>query len=246
MPDILAQPGLLWLLLATFAAGLVYGFSGFGAALVYMPVATAVVAPELAIGAFAVSALVSLVTLVPRAWPQADRSATLLMTGAAIVTAPLGIWILRTTDVTIIRWTVSLIAAATLILLMTGWRYQTVPTRPVRASVGAAAGVMMGSVGLNGPLVILFQLSGQDSIERGRANTLIFLTLSSLALWPLMVWQGVIGWEALFLGLIMIAPYGLGTLVGRSLFDPSQETVYRRVAYAVIAAAVFFGLPLWT
>lgn len=246
MPDLFAQPGLVWLVTATFAAGLVYGFSGFGSALVYMPVATAVVAPELAIGAFAVTSLVSLVTLVVPAWPQADRPNTLLMVAAAIMTAPLGIYILRTTDVTIIRWVLSAIAVTTLFLLVTGWRYHAQPTRPMRAGVGAAAGVMMGSVGLNGPLVILFQLGGQDSIERGRANILIFLTLSSLSLVPLMMWQGVIGTEALWLGLLLIVPYGVGTLMGRGLFDPGRETVYRRVAYGVVALAVVIGLPVWS
>ncbi|MCV3271193.1 sulfite exporter TauE/SafE family protein [Roseobacter sinensis] len=245
MLDLLATPGLIWVVVATFTAGLVYGFSGFGAALVYMPVATAVIAPPLAIGAFAVSALASLVTLVPRAWGQADRPNVLMMVGAAILGAPLGIWILATVDTVLIRWGLSAIITITLALLIAGWRYRASPTKPVRATIGAAAGVMMGSVGLNGPLVILFQLGGQDSIARSRANTLIFLTLSSLSLVPLMAWQGLIGWEAVWLGLLLLLPYGLGTLLGRTLFDPDRERLYRRVAYAVVAAAVLIGLPVW-
>ncbi|WP_299674400.1 sulfite exporter TauE/SafE family protein [uncultured Roseobacter sp.] len=245
MLEFAATPGLIWVLAATFAAGLVYGFSGFGAALVYMPVATAVIAPPLAIGAFAVSALASLVTLVPRAWKQADRPNTLLMVGAAILGAPLGIWVLRTADTVLIRWVLSAIITVTLLLLMAGWRYRAEPTKPVRAGIGAAAGVMMGSVGLNGPLVILFQLGGRDNITRSRANTLIFLTLSSLSLVPLMALQGVIGWQAVWLGLVMLLPYAAGTLVGRTLFDPDRETLYRRVAYAVVAGAVLIGLPIW-
>ncbi|MGZ2257581.1 sulfite exporter TauE/SafE family protein [Roseobacter sp. A03A-229] len=245
MLELVAIPGLIWVLAATFTAGLVYGFSGFGAALVYMPVATAVVAPPLAIGAFAVSALASLVTLVPRAWKEADRSNTLLMVGAAILGAPIGIWVLRTADTEVIRWVLSAIIVTTLLFLMAGWRYRAEPTKPVRATIGAAAGVMMGSVGLNGPLVILFQLGGQDNITRSRANTLIFLTLSSLSLVPLMALQGVIGWEAVLLGLVLLLPYAFGTLVGRTLFDPNRETLYRRVAYAVVAGAVLIGLPVW-
>ncbi|GFE52352.1 membrane protein [Roseobacter cerasinus] len=246
MLDLLATPGLVWVLAATFAAGLVYGFSGFGAALVYMPVATAFVAPPLAIGAFAVSALASLVTLVPRAWGQADRPNTLLMIGAAILCAPIGIWVLRTSDTDLIRWVLSGIISVTLILLIAGWRYHAAPSKRVRATIGAAAGVMMGSVGLNGPLVILFQLSGQDSIARSRANTLLFLTLTSLSLVPLMALQGLIGWEAVVLGLVMLVPYAMGTLLGRTLFDPDRERLYRHVAYAVVASAVLIGLPLWS
>lgn len=245
MLDLIALPGFGWVLAATFTAGLVYGFAGFGAALVYMPVATAVIAPPLAIGAFAVSALASLVTLVPQAWREADRPNTVLMLGAAVLSAPLGIWLLRTVDTTLLRWTLSVIITATLLALILGWRYQTRPTRPVRACIGAAAGVMMGSVGLNGPLVILFQLGGQDDIARSRANTLVFLTLSSLSLLPLMALQKVIGWEALILGLMLLLPYAGGTLIGRALFDPARTALYRRVAYGVVAGAVILGLPIW-
>ena len=64
----LALPGLWALLGAVFVAGTVYGFAGFGAALVFLPVGVAIVSPELAIAAFSLSAMVSLVTVVPRAW----------------------------------------------------------------------------------------------------------------------------------------------------------------------------------
>ncbi len=245
MLDVLATPGLIWVVVATFTAGLVYGFSGFGAALIYMPVATAVLAPPMAIGAFAVSALISLFTLIPRAWQEADRPNALLMIGAAVLCAPVGILILKTTDTTALRWALSGIITATLILLMSGWRYNVYPSRTVRAGIGGAAGVMMGSVGLAGPLVILFQLGGQDSVARSRANTMIFLTFSSLSLIPLMAMQNVLGWKEVMLGLMLIGPYGLGTIVGRRIFDPEREILYRQVAYGVVAVAVLSGLPVW-
>ncbi|MEM9578314.1 MAG: sulfite exporter TauE/SafE family protein [Pseudomonadota bacterium] len=246
MLELIATPGLIWVVLVTFTAGVIYGFAGFGSALIYMPVAAAVLEPALAIGAFSVSALASIFTLVPRAWEQADQPNVVVMTGAAVIFAPLGIWVLVNSDTTMLRWVLCGITAATLLLLMSGWRYRVQPTKYLRATIGAAAGVMMGSVGLNGPLVILFQLSGQDSVTRSRANTLIFLTFSSLSLLPLMALQGVIGWPAVGLGLLLLVPYGLGTLAGRRFFDPDREKLYRQVAYLIIAASAIMGLPLWT
>ena len=49
----------------TFVCGVIYGFAGFGAALVYLPIATMFLPPAMAIAAFSVSALSSLFTLVP-------------------------------------------------------------------------------------------------------------------------------------------------------------------------------------
>lgn len=245
MHELLATPGLVWVVVATFSAGMVYGFSGFGAGLIFMPVATAVLSPSMAIGAFAVSALASFFTLVPKAWKEADRANTLWMIAAAVLCTPIGIWILRSADTTILRWALCAIIAATLLLLMSGWRYHLQPSKSLRVGIGGAAGIMMGSVGLPGPLVILFQLGGQDSISRSRANTLVFLTFSSISLVPLMALQGILHWSAVVLGLFLILPYGLGTMVGRRIFDPNKELVYRRVAYGVAATAVVAGLPLW-
>ena len=91
----LATPGLWWIVGATVLSGVVYGFVGFGAALIFMPLATIWLAPEAAVAAISLSGLSSLVTLVPRAWAQADLREAGILVGAAFVTAPLGIWILR-------------------------------------------------------------------------------------------------------------------------------------------------------
>ena len=72
-------------------AGIVYGFAGFGAALVFMPLATTVVDPAVAIAAFSVSALASLVTIVLQAWPNVDIKETVTLIGAAFVTTLNGV-----------------------------------------------------------------------------------------------------------------------------------------------------------
>ncbi|TMM54263.1 sulfite exporter TauE/SafE family protein [Sulfitobacter sabulilitoris] len=249
MPDIAAQtlalPGLVWVVAITLVAGIVYGFAGFGAALVFMPVASVFVPVEVAVAAFSVSALASLVTVVPRAWAQADRPATLWMIGCATLTAPLGIWVLRTTDVATLRWGLLIVVAVTLLALMTGWRYSTRPGRMTRAGVGLGTGFLGGATGLLGPIVILFQLSGGDTVARSRANTLVFLTVTSLLLLPFMALQGILSPEAVALGLVLLVPYGLGARIGQGLFDPARETLYRNCAYCIIAAAIVLGLPLW-
>ena len=72
MPEVvlaaLETAGLGWLILITIVAGIVYGFAGFGAALIYMPVAVIFLAPVMAIAAFSVSAMSSVVTVFPKAF----------------------------------------------------------------------------------------------------------------------------------------------------------------------------------
>ena len=242
----LALPGLWGLLAAVSVAGVVFGFAGFGAALVFLPVAVALVPPELAVAAFSLSALASLVTVVPRAWAVIDRRAVALLLVAAMAGFPLGIWALRTWDANTIRWLVSGLVLVTLAALAAGWRMKAAPTTGARLGVGAATGVIGGATGLTGPVVILFNLGAGAPAAVTRANTLVFLTLSSLLLVPQLWLQGVLRPEALWLWLVLVVPYALGNRLGQALFDPGREGLYRRVAYAIIAVSALAGLPVWS
>lgn len=238
----LALPALPGLLAITLVAGVVYGFAGFGAALIFLPIATTLVDPIIAIPAFTVAALASLFTLVPQAWTQCDRLTTLLMIGASTLTLPLGIWILRTLDQQVLQIAISLVAAGTLVLLMSGFRLPVRPGPVPSTAVAGAAGVVGGATGLLGPVVILFNLASGDDARRVRANTLVFLTVGSLFVIPQMALQGLIDGGALWLGALMLPAYLVGGLIGRWMFDPSRERLYRNVAYAIIGLAVVSGI----
>ncbi len=242
--DLLQVTGLGWVFLIALISGIVYGFAGFGAALIFMPVATIFLPIETAVAAFAVSAIASLLTVVPRAWGQADRKGVSLMILIAAVTLPIGLYILRSNDVAIMRWAVLAVACLTLIALMSGWRYTAKPTLAMRSGVAAATGLVGGATGLVGPVMILFQLSGQDSVARSRANTIVFLTFTGFLTAPLMYFQGMLSAEAVAIGLFLILPYGVGARIGQALFDPTRQVLYRNVAYGIIFAAIVLGLPV--
>lgn len=241
----LQTPGLGWVVFAALIAGVVYGFAGFGSALIFVPFGVAFVEPVVVIPAFYLSALISLVTVVPRAIHLAEPRTSITLVVSSIVAAPFGVYLLLNLSEDILRWSVSIIAGVALAALLSGWRYTTPPGLVATAGVGAAAGAMGGATGLNGPIVILFRLGGQDSASQTRANMLIFLTFNSLFVLPVMALQGAMSWPSAWLGLILLVPYGAGNLIGQALFRPSREGIYRRVAYALIGVSVIVGLPIW-
>lgn len=249
MPDglvlALQTPGLIGLSVAALLAGLVYGFAGFGAALVFMPLASATVGPAIAVPAFQFTAIISLFTVVPRAARSMQVGPVLTLSAASLIAAPFGIWMLKTLPAEGLRWGAVAIVWITLTALILGWRYKTAPGPATQSLVGAGAGIMGAATGLNGPLVILFQLGGQTQVVQVRANMVMFLTFNSILVLPLMAWQGVLTAPALWLGTVMLAPYGLASLVGQALFTPQRQGIYRVVAYVMIGAAVVVGLPLW-
>ena len=240
----LAAPGLPILLVAAFVAGTVYGFAGFGAALIFMPVATAFLPAPLAIAAFSLSAAAALFTVVPAAWTVADRRAVLMMIGVAIVFTPVGVWALGAAPAGTIRTAVSVVVLVTLAALILGWRLRAAG-RGAQAAVAALSGMLGGATGLNGPPVILFNLGTDQPVAVTRANLTVFLTVTSLSFVPQIWAQGLLAPQALWLGAILFVPYALGNRVGAAIFDPARARLYRGAAYAIIGLAGVAGLPLF-
>ncbi|MBY6152979.1 TSUP family transporter [Vannielia litorea] len=241
----LATPGLGWVLVAALAAGLAYGFAGFGAALIFMPVAAARVGPVEAVTLEACMGLASVVTVLPRALKLADKRDTGVLLAASLAGLPLGVWLLKVVDPEVMRWGICGAAALTLAALVAGWRRKTQDTRGALIGVGAASGALGGATGLTGPVMILFKLSGQGSAAEVRASTISFLTLLSMLLLPMLWVQGLIRVEALWMAVLVLPVYMAGALTGQGLFRPEREGLYRQVAYGLIGLAVVMSLPLW-
>lgn len=249
MPDAIAAalaiPGAGWLAAITLLAGVVYGFAGFGSALIFVPLASAFVPVEQTILCMGLFGLSSVVTVLPRAWRTAERAQSLTMLCAALICLPVGGWVLRSLPETPLRWGISAVVGLTLAALIAGWRYRGRVTRAALIAVGGLSGVIGGATGLTGPAVILFQLSSPRGAEQTRANTIVFLTLLGTALVPNLWLQGVVTPAALVLAGLLTPVYMIGTRTGQWAFDPARQGLYRVVAYGIIGASVLAGLPVW-
>jgi uncharacterized membrane protein YfcA len=107
-----------------FIAGTARGFSGFGAALIFMPLASSLAAPRLVAALLLVIDFVAAAPLVPNAWRHADRKATAIMVLGALIGVPVGTWLLTRLDPVTTRWIISGFVIALLMLLLSGWRYR--------------------------------------------------------------------------------------------------------------------------
>ena len=240
-----ATPGLVALAVTFLVAGWVSGFAGFGTALIVMPVAGALIPIPVAIVVLSIAGITSWPIKLPRAWRNADRGQVGIMAAAALLALPLGVWLLSVLSREGLRWIVSAAAALTLAALISGWRYRGTVRRPGLAGIGGAAGVLGGATGLTGPPVILFYLAGRSGAEAVRANTILFLAILEIGVIANIVIGGLAGVEALWLGVLLVAPYLIGVIAGQAMFDPAREGTFRALAYTVIGLAILTGLPLF-
>ena len=119
-----ATSGLWFLALGAFLAGIVRGFTGFGTAMVYLPVAAQVLGPFEALASMMVKDLIAPLIHVPRAIKDGHPKDVMRLATGALLAVPLGVWILTLVHPDVFRWGVSLVALTVLVLLMLGVRYR--------------------------------------------------------------------------------------------------------------------------
>jgi uncharacterized membrane protein YfcA len=226
-----------------FVAGTSRGFSGFGAALIFMPLASSMAAPRLVAALLLVIDFVSAAPLVPNAWKHADRRATAVMVSGALVGVPLGTYFLSRLDPVTTRWIISGFVFALLMLLLSGWRYRGRDYPAISVGIGGLSGFCSGLAQTGGPPIVGYWLGRPLPAAIARANILLFFAasdfFSAVSYWL----SGLITPDAIRFAFLVGPAYGLGVWFGASLFGRASETLFRGVCYALIAAAVIIGLP---
>ncbi|MGH1413013.1 MAG: sulfite exporter TauE/SafE family protein [Pelagimonas sp.] len=250
MPDVLSSlasvPGLGWIAFAAFVSGLVRGFTGFGTALVFLPVAAQFLPPFAAIITLTFMDLLSPLPVLKPAWRDADRGDLKRLLIGTIITLPVGLSVLAMVPRDVFRFGVSGLSIAMLAVLVFGIRYRGEVKSAMVYGIGAASGFLGGTAGLPGPPVILFYMARPLPTQMIRANTLLFLFGYDLMIMLALEVFGRMQLEWAVLGLLMGIPGMLGNWLGGRLFRPGLETLYRAAAYAVIAASAVSGLPIWS
>jgi len=234
-----------WFLLgAAFAAGLARGFSGFGAALIFIPLVSAVIGPRLAAPLLLVIDAVTSLGLLPRAWAMANRREVAVMTLGCALGTPLGAWVLTHADPLAIRWAIVGVVVLALGLLMSGWRYRGQPRAGLTVAVGAVSGVFSGIAQVGGPPVVAYWLGGNIPVATVRANIMLYFAAATVVTTISFAVGGLFVRELLFYALLTGPLYGVGLFLGSRLFGLASERSFRRACYALIVVAAVLGLPV--
>ena len=249
MPEAFAQivalPGLGWLIFAAGLAGVVRGFSGFGTAMIFLPVAAQFVPPVWAIMALIGMDLVGPLVLVRRTVKDASGRDLALLLGFCALCLPLGLSLLTRIAPETYRYIICIIALGLVICLVAGIRYRGRPSAPLVSATGAVAGVSGGLSGIPGPPVILLYMASSLPVAQVRANNFLFLLGFDVMFLAVLWMNGQWVFVPFLLGLCLAVPNALGSLIGQAIFDPERARMYRYVAYAIVAASAIMGLPIW-
>jgi uncharacterized protein len=235
----------LALVAAALLGGLVRGFTGFGFAMVFVPIATMTIGP---VGAAGLIWLVDIPFAIPLAISSFKRVAwreVFPLLAGATVCVPLGVWLLTNLDPVVARWIVAISILVALAALVTGWRYKGAPSVPLSLGVGGLSGTASGMAQLGGMPVAIFWLAAQKNDPRQTKDNLngyfaLLPFVTGIAYWL----SGVLSWAVFWQAIPLCVPYGLSMVLGAKLFPLASEQTFRRIAYLIIAVAAVVALPV--
>jgi uncharacterized membrane protein YfcA len=227
-----------------FVSGTARGFSGFGSALIFMPLASSIAAPRLVAALLLIIDFVAAAPLVPNAWEKADRKATAVMVFGALIGVPIGTYFLSRLDPVTTRWIISGFVSALLLLLLSGWRYHGKDHPAISVGIGGLSGFCSGLAQTGGPPIVGYWLGRPIPSVIARANILLFFGASDFFSAVSYALTGLITADAIKFSFVVGPVYAIGVWFGASLFGRASESLFRAICYALIAAAVIIGLPV--
>src|ERR1700755_2493382 len=244
IPDGVSLHVALAICVIAFISGTARGFSGFGSALIFMPLASSIAAPRLVAALLLVIDFVAAAPLLPDAWRKADRKATAVIVLGALVGVPVGTYFLSVLDPVTTRWIISAFVAALLLLLLSGWRYRGRDHVALSVGIGALSGFCSGLAQTGGPPIVGYWLGRPGPSRLARAAIVLFFWASDFFSVVSYAASGLINRDAILFSLLVGPIYAIGIGCGTLLFGRASETVFRGICYALIAIAVICGLPI--
>jgi uncharacterized membrane protein YfcA len=242
---LLEDPRFYAALTVTVICGVVRGFSGFGSALMYIPLVSAIYDPRIAAASFLLIDFFCTAPFAIRLYPISTKREIWPLTIAAALTIPLGAMLLRYVDPVLIRWAIAAVILTLVAVLYSGWRLRGDASLPLTVGVGLVSGVSGGAAQLVGPFTIVYWLGSNKPAAVVRANLIVFFALAGAVLLVTYFLQGLFPPHVIALSALIAIPYVLALLIGAFFFKGTSEQLYRQIAYAIVALAALVSLPVF-
>ncbi|PZQ21874.1 MAG: sulfite exporter TauE/SafE family protein [Sphingopyxis macrogoltabida] len=227
----------------TFGAAYVRGLTGFGMAIILVPLLGLIMAP----GEAVVMGILLQLLIGPIGYrlilADADRATALPIGLIAMAMTPVGMAVLDRTPSDIARLLITLAAVAAFIAVLLpkkpeGHR----PGRIAIAGTGAASGILTGFAAMPGPPVVPFYLRRRVEPRVARASMLMIFFMTAIAGTLAALWLGIATGRLFTLSVLLFPPMWLGNFVGARHFGRVPPHVWQAMVAVVLGIAAISAL----
>ena len=248
MPDVTTLSGWAGLAGTTFIAALLYAVSGFGFAVLAVPLYLLLLDPGLAVQLAIILSTALACVVVPGLRRTVAPVLLVRLSAGSLAGLPIGLLSFRYADPLLVRLGAGAIISAFAVLIAAFRRRKGRPWALLRRTpggdliAGGTAGIASALVGMAGPPVLIYLLLAGTEAQTVRATLLAFFALSygaTLAAHAATV--GISGPTWLAAGIL--APFALlGALAGRPIGDRIGADGFALLAIALLATAGLYTL----
>ncbi|MBO9696155.1 MAG: sulfite exporter TauE/SafE family protein [Sphingopyxis sp.] len=222
----------------TFGAAYVRGLTGFGMAIILVPLLGLIIAPgEAVVLSILLQLLIGPVGL-KVIMADADRATALPIALLAMLATPAGMVALHATTPDVARLLITLIAVGAFIAVLLpkqpeGHR----PGRIAVAGTGIASGILTGFAAMPGPPVVPFYLRRHLDPKVARASMMLVFFATAIAGTLAALWVGIATGRLVILSLILFLPMWLGNRIGGRHFGSVAPHMWQAMVAVVLGVA---------
>lgn len=238
---------LLVALFAAFAAGTISGLTGFGLALISVPILLFVYEPRTVVLLTTVMSIVICADVVRDSFRDADRKIVAALIPPSFVGVVMGAEILRLVDPLYIRLFVGAVVVFSAGLLLREIRLPGAKTRWGTLVSGWTSGALSTSTGLAAPPIVLLLDSRNYAKHSFRGSSaLYFLFMSVFGLVVLFV-RGLVEPSDVPVSIILIPAAILGKILGTAILKRVSETSFRKLTllFTFVTGALGLATATW-
>ena len=228
-------------LLAAFGSAFVRGLTGFGMAILLVPILALALSPiEAVLVANGLSLMIGL-TEAKRLVRNAERSAWTLSAILLLVT-PAGLWALSVTGPNLARLVIALIALSAFAAILLPRRTAAQPGAATTGGVGVVSGLMTGYAGMPGPPVVPYYVGRDIPRETAKASMMLVFTFAGLAGVLSAVALGIMEVSLGLLSLLLFPAVLLGNRAGHRASGHVSDPLWRSFVGLVLGGAAIAAL----
>ena len=228
-------------LLAAFGSAFVRGLTGFGMAILLVPILALALSPVDAVLLTNFLSVFIGLSEIRRLLRGAERSAWVIIALVA-VTTPIGLYALSLTTPAIARVIIAFIALSAFVAILLPRRGALDHHPATTGGVGVMSGLMTGYAGMPGPPVVPYYVGRDIARETAKASMLLIFTCASMTGLASGVAMGVLQWTLALLAALLFPAVLLGNWMGNKASGRIEDRTWRICVGVVLGGAALGAL----
>ena len=228
-------------LFAAFGSAFVRGLTGFGMAILIVPVLALALTPVDAVLLTNFLSIFIGLSEIRRLLRDAERSAWAII-GLVAVTTPVGLYLLSVTTPDIARVVIAFIALSAFVAILLPRRDAVEHHSATTGGVGILSGLMTGYAGMPGPPVVPYYVGRDIPRNVAKASMLLIFTCASSAGIASGAAMGMLDWVQAQLAVLLFPAVLLGNWLGNKASGRIEDRTWRICVGMVLGAAALAAL----